>query len=455
MICMIMACPFVSVQAKENRVGISTGPVILKDVSGTWKHNSSGWWFQYSSGGYARSKWEEIKGNWYYFDDSGYSVTGFRKIDGSWYYFYPGGEMLTGWYSSGNKWYYFTPETGVMRTDWYLIDGQWYYFRPTGELATRWVRSRGTWFYMGGDGAMKYGWVYPGDGWYYMDPKTGKLKTGWQKIDGSWYYLSGGGRMTTGWQYFEGSWYYLGGNGIMQTGWIFDGASWYYMDEQSGAMRIGWLQLGDTWYYLDPARGGAMCTSSVQVDGAVYQFNASGVWVGEAVQYTPVYYSQRDSRWASMQFGAWNLHSAGCVPSSLAMILSALKNQSILPPEVATWLYNNTDEYNRRSIGGGGLCAVYAAEHWGLRSSGLGSADAIRNELAAGKMIIAYEGPGAFASGGSHAIVLFKISGDSTYVYDSFDSSRNGWYSISSLWAQRSSDPDDNKGGYVFYSIYK
>ena len=37
-------------------------------ATGTWKKNSIGWWYSYSTGGYAANKWEKIDGKWYHFN---------------------------------------------------------------------------------------------------------------------------------------------------------------------------------------------------------------------------------------------------------------------------------------------------------------------------------------------------------------------------------------------------
>ena len=117
------------------------------DSTGTWKKNSTGWWFEYSDGSYPASKWVKVKGKWYYFNSSGYMTTGWQKVKGYWYYMDSEGAMVTGWVKSG---------------------GSWYYLNKDGDMATGWIKDKGTWYYLNSGGDMATGWKKTGSGWYYL-----------------------------------------------------------------------------------------------------------------------------------------------------------------------------------------------------------------------------------------------------------------------------------------------
>ncbi len=121
-------------------------------ASGTWKSDSTGWWYEYSGGSYASSKWEKIDGSWYYFKADGYmDAGGYRdgcwlNGDGSWDTRYSGGKWASNsvgyWYTDSSGWY--------PTSQWLQIDGSWYYFKDTGYMATNeWVGD----YYLGSDGA--------------------------------------------------------------------------------------------------------------------------------------------------------------------------------------------------------------------------------------------------------------------------------------------------------------
>ncbi len=107
-------------------------------LSGSWKKDAKGWWFELSNGAYAKNQWGKINNVWYYFNAEGYMVTGWQQVDGQWYYLTEAeanqGAMLVGWHFDSNykKWFYFGSD-GVMLTGWQLIGGQWYYLNTISD----------------------------------------------------------------------------------------------------------------------------------------------------------------------------------------------------------------------------------------------------------------------------------------------------------------------------------
>ena len=57
----------------------------------------------------------------------------------------------------------------------------------------------------------------------------------------------------------------------------------------------------------------------------------------------------------------------------MAMAFSAIKGRDILPPEIADYLYNYTDQYNRIYVGTSGLGIIYAAQKYGINYKGITS----------------------------------------------------------------------------------
>ena len=54
--------------------------------AGTWKKNSTGWWWQEDNGSWPVNQWRYIHGTWYAFDGNGYMRTGWYRDGRSWYY---------------------------------------------------------------------------------------------------------------------------------------------------------------------------------------------------------------------------------------------------------------------------------------------------------------------------------------------------------------------------------
>lgn len=105
---------------------------------GGWRHNDTGWWYEYSDGSWPYSQWEYIDGKWYYFNGDGYMVTGWVKWDGSWYYCTDNGDMVTGWqkikWNGKESWFWFS-DSGEMAANRFLsINGKWYGFDGNGVM---------------------------------------------------------------------------------------------------------------------------------------------------------------------------------------------------------------------------------------------------------------------------------------------------------------------------------
>ncbi|MCR5213794.1 MAG: hypothetical protein K6E10_05220, partial [Eubacterium sp.] len=131
-------------------------------ASGTWKLNSSGWWYELSDGSYYQSSWAQIDGSWYYFDDKGYMDSlEFRdgywlNADGSWNTAYYGGTWKANskgfWYQDASGWY--------PSSSWLWIDGNCYYFDQDGYLIMNdWIDG----FYVGPSGAWIEDYPLPED----------------------------------------------------------------------------------------------------------------------------------------------------------------------------------------------------------------------------------------------------------------------------------------------------
>ena len=222
---------------------------------------------------------------------------------------------------------------------------------------------------------------------------------------------------------------------------------------------IGWLG----WTKNGGIAGSTGCNRRIEAvqiiiysktESNVPQVGGSQTYSIEYPQYTPTYYSQRDPRWAGATYNGYNLQSTGCVPTSVAMVVDGILHNGVTPNIMADYLVT-TGEFAGRKHGGSGLAIRYGAEHWGLKTTGIGDYGTLVNCLNAGNIVVFQVGAGTFTSRGStHAIVLFRNSDGNTYVYDPWNA-HNGWYSISMIWNQRSTNSYDLTGGYVGYGIYR
>ena len=166
------------------------------------------------------------------------------------------------------------------------------------------------------------------------------------------------------------------------------------------------------------------------------------------------YFSQRDLRWINKTYDRWTFGDTGCVPASLAMIYSGLKNTTITPIEIGDYLYHHTSEFNRGIfIGTSSKGIALATKRWGLSLSPLPDKDSVAAALARGEYVICAVGPSKFIRTGSHAIVLKGYRNGQTFVRDPYYAGHNGWTSLDDLWAIRSRDHYTHINGSPFIQI--
>ena len=168
------------------------------------------------------------------------------------------------------------------------------------------------------------------------------------------------------------------------------------------------------------------------------------------------YYSQTDPRWSGLKYGYYNFGSTGCVPTAFSMALASINNTEIWVPTVANWIYNNTQEFNKRAIGTSGLGVYLMARYYGLQIDIITSESQLREVLSHGKMVVGMVGTSKYAGASwTHAILLHGCNGNYTTVYDPLKSSNNGYERIDYIYSHRSSDIFDQYNGSCFFALYK
>lgn len=169
--------------------------------------------------------------------------------------------------------------------------------------------------------------------------------------------------------------------------------------------------------------------------------------------YNAPYYSQLDPRWSGIRYGAWNFGPSGCVPTSMAMIISGISGSTVSPVQVANYLHYNTLEYNRNFFGTSSRGIVMAARNWGYSASALNSYGELETALKQGYYVAAGVGPSRYVLSGGHEIVLKGYQNGMTYVLDPYNPNNNGWTSLAYIWSIPSTDPIDRTEGMPFIRI--
>ena len=190
-----------------------------------------------------------------------------------------------------------------------------------------------------------------------------------------------------------------------------------------------------------------------QDNGQLIAVDATTTQVSKAVYNTP-YYSQRDGRWGGRKYGPYSMDATGCVPTTLAMVISGITGTEVLPTTVADYLYNHTNEFNKDGFGTSSRGIVRAAQHWDLTTETLFTASAVKEALSQGHHVLGAVGTSIFAHYPvTHELVLKGYDNGKTYVRDPYNAANNGWYPVDYLFGVKSVDPTDNTEGSPFIAI--
>lgn len=167
----------------------------------------------------------------------------------------------------------------------------------------------------------------------------------------------------------------------------------------------------------------------------------------------PNFYKQTDRRWANVSGNGATIARNGCGPTSLANILSVLKNPKITPVDTFKWLVKNKYIYGTTGTYWAGITA--ALKHFGITKFKVtnNSSEALKS-LKSGKWMISTVAKSRWTNGG-HFIVVYGINNGKCLISDSASNSdyrqKNGpWSEYAKAERQQwiSIDPKD-------YSISK
>ena len=146
-------------------------------------------------------------------------------------------------------------------------------------------------------------------------------------------------------------------------------------------------------------------------------------------------FNQTDSVWNQ---NGYQIASAGCGPTSMAVVISSLTKQWVTPVDATVWAY----EHGYYSSAGSAHALIPAmSEAYGLNCEGVGTDYAsIKKALKKGKPVVALMGPGYFTRRG-HFMVLIDIDeNDNVTVADVGSRTRSAYkYALSDIISQSKS----------------
>lgn len=141
-----------------------------------------------------------------------------------------------------------------------------------------------------------------------------------------------------------------------------------------------------------------------------------------------VYYRQGDARWGALPYTSTgntrqSIASSGCGPAAMAMLISALGRQAVLPPQLCRFAVDRGHRTANHGTGWGFF--PDAAQQYGLGCRQTASFAEVERALAAGGGCIANMGPGMFTKTGHYIALRDQNPFDGeVYVMDPASASR-------------------------------
>lgn len=229
------------------------------------------------------------------------------------------------------------------------------------------------------------------------------------------------------------------------------GGEWYAFDTGDGLMKKEQIvEYGGDVIRYQGADGKAVRNKTFNVANATFTADAGGNLVKASLHNVPLY-QQRDLRWASRIVNGMAFGPTGCVPTTLASVVSATDGAMPLPIDLG-YILGNADLMNGRTSGSGGSACVYIANRYRIPIEADLSIERARQILREGGVLSFAMNPGIFtAPGFTHEIFVMNYDKDKVFVHDPYGYAVDGWYSLETLFAQKSTAKGDcEAGGPVF-----
>jgi len=139
------------------------------------------------------------------------------------------------------------------------------------------------------------------------------------------------------------------------------------------------------------------------------------------------FYDQNDPRWKDTAYGNSTIGAAGCGPSAMAMIITALTGQQITPVETATYGAENGTTADGGAGGSNWSLQTILGDHWGLKSTEISADVNVVNDVlkSGGLVITSGSGASPFTQNG-HFIVIRAVTDSGKWLIgDSYKAENN------------------------------
>ena len=351
------------------------------------------------------------------------------------------------------------------------IDNYWYNFDKQGNYSVGLTNLLSKTVYYDNNGHMHYGYLKVDQTYMYFDEKDGHAVTGERDY--------GNGKMQYYGQDFKqiqnnyvrtnaNTIYFFGTNGDAIKGIRnYDNGKMEYYGNNYNQVRNNYVRTNANTIYFFGANGDAvkglryygshpyqveyygnnynqLRNTSIRVNGKKYDFGGNGDLI---IAKKPVYFSHLDSRWSNHRFNDYSMGQAGCVPTSIAMVLNGSYGINVNPDDVKTVMNN----LSQSSFGATGRDLINTINAYGRKVEQINTVERTANLLQQGVPVIFFVN---VAGGIGHAITTYGYSNGATEVLDPYNRCYyNGWYDVSAISNNLSRDSSDWNAGRPVFAI--
>nr|WP_282579103.1 C39 family peptidase [Leuconostoc citreum] len=438
-----------SSSATEKAVISSKVQMAQQPVKNGWV-NENGRQLYYDNGRIVVGE-KKIDNAWYNFDRAGQYSTGLTNLATKTVFYDNNGQMHYGYLKTDNTYMYFDTRDGhaVTGERYYGNHQMEYYGQDFKQVRNNYVRTGNTYYFIG-----QYGDAVTGERYYdnhkmeYYGQDFKQVRNNYVRTGNTYYFIGQYGDAMTGERYYGNHQMEYYGQDFKQVrnNYVRTGNTYYFIGQYGDAvtgLRVYGNRANQVEYY-DRNNFKQVRNADIHENGKNYHFGGNGDLI---IADKPAYFSQLDWRWGSHRFNAYTMAQAGCVPTSLAMVLNGSYHVNVSPDDVKTVM----DKFSTFAYGATGADLINTANAYGHKVERLDTIAHTQEKLQQGIPVIFFV---QVAGGYGHAIVAYgyNSSNGTTEILDPYNRYYyNGWYNVASVSRNLSTDVGDwNVGRPVF-----
>jgi len=351
---------------------------------------------------------------------------------------------------AGNTYYYIGKYGDAVRGKRYYGNHKMeYYDNDFKQVRGAYVKAGNTYYYIS-----KYGDAVKGERHYgnhkmeYYDNDFKQVRGDYVETGNTFYYISKYGDAVKGERHYGNHKMEYYNNNFKQVrgDYVKTGNTYYYIGKHGDAV-TGFRVYGNRPYqveYYNKNNFKQVRNSSVTESGVRYRFAGNGNLI---VAKNPKYFSQLDGRWSRHNLHGYTMGQAGCVPTSIAMVLKGSYGHNVNPENLRSVMNHKKANY----FGSTGQDLIDAVNRYGGRKvKVIKTVSETSKLLQRGIPIIEFVRVGNI----THAIVLHGFNNGATQVYDPYNRAFfNGKYNVSYLASRISNDRGDWNAGRPVFAI--